>query len=220
MVNMQRPLAKQHDFFSQRLALTIGCICLIGFLIDIAVIGLPPNPLAPQWRLNFLQQVAERSLLLLIGSVLLLYSQLGSRSQPGSRTDPLKTISITYLVVGLLLGLSSLLVIHDTLTLQKQAIANITIQATELRNRIEQGQEDASLRQQIAPEAFSQALQTVDAQAETLIQETQTGAMKTLISSAGNLLLAGLGLVSIGRLGLLQSLSLQQKRRFSFRQVG
>ncbi|WP_035992550.1 HpsJ family protein [Leptolyngbya sp. KIOST-1] len=214
MANLSNPLPKPYDVLSQRLALTIGCLCLIGFLIDILVIGFPPNPLAPQWRLNFLQQVAERSLLLLIGTVLLIYSQLENRLQS------LKTLSIACLAIGLLLGLSSLLVIQDTLTLQEQAIATINTQAAELRNRIEQGQEDAALSQQISPEAFSEALQTVDSQAASLIQETQTGAMKTLISSAGNLLLMGVGLLSIGRLGLLQSLSLSQKRRFSLRQVG
>ena len=192
----------------QMLAFTVSGICLIGFIIDILVIGLPPNPLAPQWRLNFLQQVSERSLLLFIGSVLLFYSKLDSRLKQ------LRILSITCLVVGLFLGLSSLMVIKDNLTLQAQAVANINTQATELRARITQGQEDQKLRQRITTDVFSEALRSVDSQAATLKQDTQTGAMKTLISSAGNLLLVGLGLAGVGRIGLLKSMPTRRKRRF------
>ncbi len=192
----------------QMLAFIVGSICLIGFVIDILVIGLPPNPLAPQWRLNFLQQVSERSLLLFIGSVLLLYSRLDSRLQQ------LRILSVACLAAGLLLGLSSLMVIKDNFTLQYQAVANINTQATELRARITQGQEDPTLRQQITTDAFSEALRSVDSQAASLKQDTQTGAMKTLISSAGNLLLVGVGLVGVGRIGLLKSLPNRRKRRF------
>lgn len=214
MANTATPLPRHRASLYQRLAFIVGGICIIGFLIDILIIALPPNPLAPQWRLNFLQLVSERSLLLFIGSVLMLYSKLDGRLKQ------LRTISMVFLIVGLLLGLSSLMVIQDTLTLQRQAIANINTQAAELRARIEQGQEDPTLGQQISPHALSEALRSVESQTTTLTHEAQIGAMKTLISSAGNLLLMGTGLVGIGRLGLLQSLSTRQKRRFSLGQLG
>jgi len=207
MTNAPMPLPTQRMLIAQKLAIIVSGICLIGFIIDIVVIGLPPNPLSPQWRLNFLQQVAERSLLLFVGSVLLFYSKLEGRLQQ------LRIISITCLVVGLILGLSSLIVIKDNFTLQQQAIASINSQATELRNRIIQGREDPTLRQKIDPDAFTAALGRVDSQAATLKQETQTGAMKTLLSVAGNLLLVGGGLVGVGRLGLLRSQTRQRRMR-------
>lgn len=207
MINAPMPLPAQKMSISQKLAIVVSGICLIGFIIDILVIGLPPNPLSAQWRFNFLQQVAERSLLLFVGSVLLFYSKLEGRLQP------LRVVSITCLVVGLLLGLSSLIVIKDNFTLQHRAIANIDTQATELRKRIAQGREDTTLNQQIDPEAFTSALRKVDSQAASLKQDTQTGAMKTLISAAGNLLLVGGGLVGVGRLGLLRSQTRQRRMR-------
>lgn len=207
MINAPMPLPAQRMLLSQKLAVIVSGICLIGFIIDIVVIGLPPNPLSPQWRLNFLQQVAERSFLLFVGSVLLFYSKLEGRLQQ------LRIISITCLVVGLLLGLSSLMVIKDNFTLQQRAIASIDTQATELRNRIVQGREDRTLSQKIDPDAFTAALGRVDSQAANLKQETQTGAMKTLLSSAGNLLLVGGGLVGVGRLGVLRSQTRQRRIR-------
>ncbi len=199
MANVQSALPRRRISMAQRLAFIVGSICIVGFIIDILVIGLPPSPLAPQWRLNFLQQVSERSLLLFIGSVLLLYSKLDGRLRQ------LRIGSIACLVVGLLVGLSSLLVIEDNLTLQRQANINIDTQAAELRARIVQGREDASASQKISPDAFSEALRSVQTQAASLKQDTQVGAMKTLISSAGNLFVVGAGLIGVGRLGLLKS---------------
>lgn len=214
MAHVQTPLPRHSISFSQRLAFLIGSTFLLGFIIDILVIGLPPDPLSPQWRLNFLQQVSERSLLLFMGCILLLYSKLEGRLKQ------LKLLSIACLTTGLLLGLSSLVMIQDTLTLQQQAVATIDTQATELRTRINQGQQNAALSQQIPADAFSEALSSVESQAELLKQDAQTGAMKTLISSTGNVLLIGMGLIGIGRLGLLKSVSPRQKPRFSLGQIG
>ncbi|WOD37912.1 hypothetical protein [Nodosilinea sp. E11] len=207
MANTQMPWQAQGVVTTQKLAFIVSGICLIGFVIDILVIGLPPNPLSPQWRLNFLQQVSERSLLLFVGSALLVYSKLNSRLQQ------LKVMAIGCVLAGLLLGLSSLLVIKDTLTLQHQAIANLDTQASELRARITQGREDPALNQQLDDDAFTNAIRSVDNQATILKQDAQIGSMKTLISSSGNLLLVGGGLIGVGRLGLLKSLGRRRLRR-------
>ena len=193
-------------FDAKQICLIVSFTCLAGFIIDILVIGLPPNPFAPQWRLNFLQQVSERSLLLFIGVVLLVFSQLEHRIQG------LRVLSISCIFLGILFGLSGLLVIEDNLALQRQAEENINTQATELRSRIVQGRDDEKLRQQIAPEAFTEALRSVQTQTESLQQETKTGAMKTLISSAGNLFLVAVGLLGVARIGLTKALSSRRQR--------
>lgn len=206
MTNSLIPVSIHRQTLSKRLALIVGVICLLGFIVDILVIGLPPNPLAPQWRLNFLQQVAERSLLLFIGSTLLLFSLLDASLKV------LQKLSASYLIIGILVGLSSLIVIKDNFVLKSQALSNINIQATELRTQIVKGQENSALNEQIDADAFTAALLSVDSQADVLRKNIQTGAMKTLISSAGNLFLVGVGLVGVGRLGLLKSLSGKRKR--------
>ena len=57
----------------------VGLVCIVGFVIDILAIGFPPAFDNLEWRINILQQVSDRSIILLFGFALTLYSSLHNR---------------------------------------------------------------------------------------------------------------------------------------------
>jgi hypothetical protein len=183
------------SFGAKQICLIVGLACLAGFGVDILAIGLPPNPFDLQWRVGFLQQLGDRSIILLFGSALLLYSQLGNRRLT-------KPLSLIFLGVGVAFMLSCILVIRDGLILQNQAADNIALQAQQLQTQIEASKSRPDLPAAITSEQFIQAEQQVTSQADQLRQTARTGITKVGLASMGNLIIAGLGLVGLGRFGL------------------
>jgi hypothetical protein len=96
--------------------------------------------------------------------------------------------------------LSSILVIRDGLTLQSQTIERIGQEATQLQTQVEQSRTNPDIT--ATPDEFAQALQTIEAQAETLKQNATTSLTKASIASVSNLVVMGIGLLGLGRVGI------------------
>ena len=186
------------SFGSQQLCLIVSLVCLAGFAVDMLAIGMPPSPFDLSWRINFLQQVGDRSIILLFGSALLLYSQLGNRRLT-------KPLSLMFLGIGIAFILSCILIIRDGLILQDQAVNNINTQAQQLQEQIEQSKGSPELPENVTPEQFAQAAAQVTSQAEQLKQNAQAGITKAGLASTGNLIVVGLGLIGLGRFGLFNA---------------
>jgi hypothetical protein len=173
----------------------VALACLAGFCIDMLSIGLPPSPFDLQWRVGFLQQMGDRSIIFLFGTSLLLYSSLGNRRLS-------KPLSLICLGVGVAFILSCILIIRDGLILQDQTVKNITTQAEQLQTQIEESKGSPDLPANVTPEQFAQAAKQVTSQAETLKQDARSGITKAGLASTGNLVVVGLGLIGLGRFGL------------------
>lgn len=193
------------DKGARQLCFIVGLACLAGFGVDVLEIALPPSPLAMEWRASFLQQVGDRGILLLFGSALLIYSQMNKQRFS-------KVLSLFCLSAGIAFILSCILLINDSQQLKMQAVANITTQAEQLRADIEERQ-SSSGTEKISPELLSQANLQIDSQAKQLKQRTQADITRAGLSSLGNLIVIGLGLLGVGRFGLSKSKNTQYQRR-------
>lgn len=172
----------------------IGLVCLAGFLVDMTVRVLPPSIGNVAWRAGILQQLSDRSIVFLIGVGFMLFS-LESRRW-------MRRLSVVSLIVGVLFILSSLLVIRDSLTLQQQALVNINNQVSQVQTQIQNAQEKPNPDLKITPEQLEQAAKTINSQAEAAKENTKTTVLKTGIAAVGNLVVVGLGLISLGRYGM------------------
>jgi hypothetical protein len=171
----------------------VGMACLAGFLIDILMLALPPNPGSLEWRVTFLQQLGDRAIILLFGVAMMMFSILNVRAAR-------RNFAMVSLGIGAALLLSCVLVIRDGFVLQNQALANIT-------NRANQAQEQIAAAKLNPPKDVDMAkLDQLEGQlkqqAETLQSNTKTGVLKTAARSVGNLAVIGMALVGIGRYGL------------------
>lgn len=174
----------------------VGFVCLAGFIVDMLVLGLPPQVGNVQWRIGVVQQMSDRSIILLLGSALLIFGNLDNRRW-------LKRFSTFCLAVGVIFFLTSLLVIADGLKFQQQAVSNISTQASQLQTQIQNAQTNPSATgENITAEDINRASQLLNRQADTLKQNAKQTALKTGVASLGNLILVGLGLVSLGRYGM------------------
>ncbi len=187
--------ASANPYTARTLCRIVGLTCLAGFTIDTLVLALPPDPLALEWRVNFLQQMGDRSIVLLFGIALSIYGAIETRRL-------LRQLSLISLIAGVFFILCCVLSIRDVSILQQQAITNISNQAAQIQTRIQQAQSSGSVPQNVTPEQLTQASQQIATQAETLKQNAKTGVIRTGIASVGNLLIAGLGLISLGRYGI------------------
>jgi predicted PurR-regulated permease PerM len=184
-----------NPFIAKNLCRIVGITCLAGFFLDLVALGLPPNPLAIEWRMNFLQQMGDRSIILLFGSALVFYSNLGNQRL-------LKQFALVCLMVGVLFQIACVLIIHDSTMLQQQAMAKITTQADQLQTQLDQTLKNPNITQKLTPEQVEQAPQMIASRVEALKQNAQTSITKAGISSVGNLVIVGLGLISLGRYGM------------------
>jgi predicted PurR-regulated permease PerM len=158
-------------------------------------LALPPVLGSPEWRVGILQQLGDRSIILLFGTALIMYGNLDSRLW-------LRRLALFCLLAGIAFHLSCILVIRDGMELQQRAAKNISAQAAQLQTQIQQGQNNPTATAKITPEQLERASQLVTNQAASLKQNAKTGIVKTGFSSIGNLLVVGLGLISLGRYGI------------------
>lgn len=182
------------SFSGQVICRIVGFACLFGFLVDMTVLALPPGSGAA-WRVSLLQQMGDRSIILLFGLALMAYSIWDS---PPMR----KILSYIALSIGVLFLLFCILVIRDSLSLQSQAVANIGQQAAQLQTQVEETRANPNPATPVTPEQFEQATQQINAQAETLKQNAKTTITRTSIASTSNFVVVGIGLISLGRVGL------------------
>ena len=180
----------------KNICLVVGLTCLLGFLVDTLVLSTPPDPLSLQWRVNLLQQVGDRSIVLLFAAALLMYSFLDQRQLK-------RSLGFICLVLGVAFMLSCILVIRDSLILQSETLQNINNQEQQVQYQIEKAREGgADLPGTVTPEQLQQASQQLANQASTLKQNARQGITKAGVASMGNLIAVGLGMLGLGRLGI------------------
>ena len=183
-----------NPYIPKSLCQIVGFACLAGFIVDLLVLAVPPHPMSVEWRVSVFQQMSDRSVILLFGIALTLYGSLDNLrvKQP---------ISLASLLLGVFFSLCCVLVIHDGITLQQDAINTINKQATQVQTQIQQAQTNPPPNLKATPEQLQQASKQVKTQADTLTQTTRITAIKTTFASVGNLLAVGVGLISLGRYG-------------------
>lgn len=192
MVGFSAP-ASTGSLGGQVIARVVGFTCLIGYLFDMAMLAFPLGSGAG-WRATLLQQMGDRSIVLFLGLAFILYSFWDNKALR-------KPFAYAAMAIGVFFLLLSLLVIRDTLTLQGRAVETIGTQATELQTQIEQNRNNPELAT-VTPQDFEDALRQVDTQAETLKQNAKTSLTKAGIASLGNFIVVGIGLLSLGRVGV------------------
>ncbi|HIK15547.1 MAG TPA: hypothetical protein IGS53_09735 [Leptolyngbyaceae cyanobacterium M33_DOE_097] len=172
----------------------VGFACLAGFLVDMIVLTFPPALGNVEWRVGFLQQLGDRSIILLLGLALIMYSWIDIR--PWRRK-----LALACLIIGVVFNLSSVLAIRDNLKVQEMAITNISTQASQLQTQIQKAQADPKANPNLTPERLEQAAQLLNSQANALKQNAKTSVLKNGISSVGNLVVVGLALIGLGQYG-------------------
>jgi len=170
------------------ICLIVGITSLAIFAWNILALALTADPRSVQWRVNFLEQIGSRSFALLFGFGLIMFYLT---SHPTLN----KRVGFVCLMTGIFFQMSCILIIHDTLTLQEQAIANIARQSQQVRTEI---QENADGAEQEA----EQAIQQITVQEGELQQRAKSDITRAGIVSLGNLFIPGIGLLLLGRIGL------------------
>ncbi|PSB35728.1 HpsJ family protein [Stenomitos frigidus] len=183
------------SYSGKALCRIVGIACVAGFIVDMLILALPPALGSAEWRVGFLQQVGDRSIVLLFGSALLLYGSLETRQLR-------KQLAMVSLVLGVVFLLSCVVVVRDSFTLHGIAVKNINTQASQLQSQIDKAKVDPTAAGKITPEQLQQASKSVDDKVVSLKQGAQTGVFKTGSSVVGNLVVVGLALISLGRYGM------------------
>jgi len=173
----------------------VGIACLAGFVVDLLILALPPALGNPEWRTVFLQQMSDRSIILLFGAALTIYGSLEARALR-------KQLGFVCLSLGVIYLLSCVLVIRDGLMLNDLAAKNIATQAAQVQTQIQNAKNDPKAAPNVTPEQLQQAAQTIDTRAVSLKQNAKTGILKTAIAIVGNLVVIGIALISLGRYGM------------------
>lgn len=180
---------------SQSLCIIVGLACLAGFIVDTVIIALPPDPLNLQWRISLLQQIGDRSIILLFGMALTIYGVLSNR---GLR----KQLALVCLALGVMFSLAGVVTIHDSLKLQDITLVNISNQEEQVRDQIQSARENPEeASPEITPEILQQATEQLSQRAESAKRDAKTGIIKVGAGSISNLIITGFALIALGRFG-------------------
>ncbi|MBD1822209.1 hypothetical protein H6F51_06830 [Cyanobacteria bacterium FACHB-DQ100] len=178
------------------IAQIVGLVCLVGFTIDMLIVLLPPQLGSIEWRVGFLQQFSDRSLIFILGAALTIFGSIGARRR-------LRQFSTFCLAIGVIYLLSCFLAIGDTLSLQQQAVSTIDSQASQLQTQLRNAQANpASLGANVSLEDIKRVSNQLNGQALTVKENAKRTVIKTGASTVGNLAVVGLGLLGLGRIGL------------------
>lgn len=192
---------KEGSYSFKNAARIIGLVCIIGFFFDMLVLGLPPQG-SIEWRIGFVQELANRSIILLFGLGLFIF---GSSGRSRSR---LRTVSKLSMGIGVLFFLLCLLSVVDSVRLSKQSATAISSQESQLQTQIEAARSNPQeLPENVDLAALEQVSQQLTQQANTLRSNAKRTVFKTGISNIGNLLIVGTGLLGLGRSGMRLSRS-------------
>ncbi|MBW4470376.1 MAG: HpsJ family protein [Stenomitos rutilans HA7619-LM2] len=176
----------------------VGLACVAGFVVDLLILALPPTLNSAEWRVGFLQQMSDRSIVLLFGAALLIYSNLDYRTWR-------KQLAMLCLVLGIVFQLSCILVIRDSLSLNDSATKNINIQASQVQSQIETAKNDPKAAPNLTSEQLDKASQLVTTRAGSLKNTAKTSILKTAGAIVGNFVVVGLALIGLGRYGMRPS---------------
>lgn len=179
--------------------LIIGLACMAGFVANLLASTVPPDPMALEWRIGFMQQVSGRGILFFLGLAMAVY---GSLERPALA----RLLALLCLVVGILFALSGVIVIRDGLVLQNQAVRNIESEATEIRSQLLTARDNSNLPAEVTPDRIEEALVQVEAQAQALLENARGQTTKSMMSMLSTQVVVGVGLLALGRFGLKHSL--------------
>ena len=190
------PPTSNYSYGVKGICYIVGLVCIVGFFADMLILGLPPQLGNLQWRVSILQQFGDRSIILLFGTALILFGNMGKRRL-------LKRISRFCLLGGVVFFLICLLAIADSIALQQRTLTNISTQESQLQTQIRNAQENPSaVGNNITAEDLQKASQLLANQANSLKQNAKTSVLKTGAASVSNLIVVGLGLIGLGRYGM------------------
>ncbi len=191
----QVPVQSESKFISKQLCLIAAITCIAGFAVDMLVSSTPLDPFALEWRINFLQQAGDRSIVFFFGIALLLYSVFDSQRLR-------RPLSFICLAIGVAMLLSSILVIRDSLILRDQSLNNITAQSEQLQSQIDETRDSGELPPDITIDQLQQASQQIASQTQAVKQTATQTITRAGTASVGNLMVVGFGLVGLSRIGM------------------
>ena len=179
----------------QSLCIIVGLACIAGFIVNLIVLTLPLDPFNIQWRIGLLQQAGDRSIVLLFGLALILYGCLANRVLR-------KQLALLCLVLGILLSLSGMIMLRDSLKLRDITLANIATQEDQVRSQLQSARENPQERApELTPELLDQVTQQLNQSVDMAKQNARTSLTKMGIGSLGNLIVSGIALIALGRFG-------------------
>jgi hypothetical protein len=141
-----------------------------------------------------MQQMADRSIILLFGMALIFYATLASRSWR-------KLIPYICLALGGLFLLSGLFVLRDSNKLHKETIGQIEAQAAQLQTQIDSATANPQLAPDVTPEQIRQASDLLVTRESELKANTKQSILKTGVSTVSNLLVIGISFLGLGLFG-------------------
>ncbi|GAP97357.1 HpsJ-like protein, cyanoexosortase C-associated [Leptolyngbya sp. NIES-2104] len=179
---------------AKRLCRIVGSACLIAFLVDFLVVVFPVNLGEASWRLGTLQQIGDRSIVVLFGLALLIYGV--------ERRKVLRSIALMCFAIGIAFLLFCPVVAQDSLSLQRQAFDRIGSQASQISSRLQAIQENPNAAAKVTPEQLEQASQQLNTRTTTAKQAANNSIFKSGFLSVGNFAVIGVTLLMLGRYGL------------------
>lgn len=179
---------------AKRLCRIVGFACLIAFLVDFVVVVFPVNFGEASWRLGTLQQIGDRSIVVLFGLALLIYGV--------EQRKMLRSLSLICFTIGIAFLLFCPVVAQDSLSLQRQAFDRIGAQSSQISSRLQAIQENPNAAAKVTPERLEQASQQLNARTETAKQAANNSIFKSGFLSVGNFAVIGVSLLVLGRYGL------------------
>ena len=199
MFKSTRPIKRRFIFPTlgpaQSICFVVGSTCIVGFLIDVVVLGAPFILSDLGWRIDFFQQIASRSIIFLFGVALILYSVFDRRQ--------LKRLLATFcLVVGVVSLVSSLVVIHDSLETKNRTFQDINEQEVQIQSRIEASRTSGNFPPEITLSELEDASIAIAQQAEAVKLTASQNIVKASVSTIGNLAAFGVGLIGLSRVGM------------------
>ncbi|MGB3300303.1 MAG: HpsJ family protein [Phormidesmis sp.] len=195
-VSTSAPPRTDSTYGAKNICRIIGLVCIVGFIFDMAVLGLPPQNNA-EWRIGFIQELANRSIIFVFGLGLVMFGSIGNSKSRLRLTAKLS------MAVGLLFFLLCLGSVVDSIRLNQQAMGNISTQESQLQSQIEEARSNpAALPENIDLAALEQVSQQLTQQADSIRSNTKRTVFKTGISNIGNLAIVGAGLLAMGRVGM------------------
>ena len=175
----------------------VGLVCIVGFVIDILTIAFPPAFGSIEWRVNILQQISDRSIILLFGLALTLYSSLYNRPWRKYLVAICLTLGVVYLF-------SAILVVSSAIQLQSQTEQQINLKASQLQSEVQSQVQDAEsnkIKAKPTPEQVEQAEKKIESQSAELKENSKKSTIKQSFSGVGNFLTVGIGLIALGQCG-------------------
>jgi len=176
------------------LCLIVGLACLAGFAVDIFILAVPPSLRSLQWRVSIVQQLADRSIILLFGMALVFYGTMASRSWR-------RLIPYICLALGVIYLLSCLFVLRDSNKLHQQVVEQIETQAAQIQTQIDGATTNPDLAQTVTPEQIQQASDLLVSRQAELKANTKQSILKTGVGTVGNLLVIGISFLGLGLFG-------------------